>query len=93
MAESRSVTQRLFYNEIWVILLLTEGGELGLTSTVFAGEEPYRKLGLKVYEKPQASVEECRLVLNTQDRFWRCYQDVSQQCSLTPGSSLGWCCN
>ena len=44
--------------------------------TAFAGEEPYRKLGLKVYEKPQASVAECRLVLSAQDQYWKFYLEV-----------------
>ena len=35
-----------------------------------------------MYETPQASVEECKLVLSTQDHYWRYYQEVSQQCSV-----------
>ncbi|CAL5218970.1 g724 [Coccomyxa viridis] len=46
--------------------------------TYAPGKEPYRKLGLKVYEQPQASVEECKLVLSTQDQYWRYYQEAKR---------------
>ena len=53
-----------------------------------AGQEPYRKLGLKVYEQPQISAEECKVVLATQDQYWKYYQEVCMQCSLPLGRHL-----
>lgn len=35
-----------------------------------------------MYEQPQTSVDECKLVLATQDLYWKYYQEVSMQCSL-----------
>ena len=41
-----------------------------------AGQEPYRKLGIKVNTDPMISPEQCKLVLETQDVFWKYYIEV-----------------
>lgn len=41
-----------------------------------AGQEPFRKLGLKINEKPLTSAAECRLILDTQEVFWKMYLEV-----------------
>ena len=46
-----------------------------------------------MYEKPQASVAECKLVLNAQDQYWKYYLEVSEQCSIPSGPYLGFWCN
>ena len=41
-----------------------------------AGQEPYRQLGIRVNTKPSISQKECKLVLETQDVFWKYYIEV-----------------
>ena len=41
-----------------------------------AGQEPYRKLGIKVNTEPMISPEQCKMVLDTQDIFWKYYIEV-----------------
>ena len=41
-----------------------------------AGQEPYRKLGIRVNIDPMISPEQCKLVLETQDVFWKYYIEV-----------------
>lgn len=41
-----------------------------------AGQEPYRKLGIRVNTEPMISPEHCKLVLETQDVFWKYYIEV-----------------
>ena len=42
-----------------------------------AGEEPYRKLGIKVNEEPINPPVACQLVRDTGNNFTRYYQEVS----------------
>lgn len=41
-----------------------------------AGQEPYRQLGIRVNTEPSISLDECKLVLETQDVFWKYYIEV-----------------
>ena len=41
-----------------------------------AGQEPYCKLGIRVNTDPMISPEQCKLVLETQDVFWKYYIEV-----------------
>ena len=41
-----------------------------------AGQEPYRMLGIRVNTDPMISPEQCKLVLETQDVFWKYYIEV-----------------
>ena len=40
------------------------------------GQEPYRKLGIRVNTDPMISPRQCKLVLETQDVFWKYYIEV-----------------